>query len=154
VKQSLSWGLQTFWLPSNKRRELGKELKFIQTKPGNCDTSFGAHRNMCTETLSETIFQFNPEICSKQTVDTRNPPDIVYVCSHYAFMQFQTATAYVGTALSELLSDWRELSKCQYRVWWTVKCENTKFLTQFGRMKFLNFERLVTSSVVWNIFFF
>jgi hypothetical protein len=31
--------------------------------------------------------------------------------------QFQTANAYVGTALSELLADWWELSKCQYQGW-------------------------------------
>ena len=80
------------------------------------------HRNcilhsMCTETVSYTISRFTVTKCNEQTLDTSNPPDIIYVGSHYAVMQFQTATAYVVTTPSELFSGLWDLSMCQYYVW-------------------------------------
>jgi len=55
---------------------------------------------MCTETVSYKVSRFTATKYSEQTVDTSNPPDIIYVSSHYAVMQFQTATAYLVTTLS------------------------------------------------------
>jgi hypothetical protein len=103
------------------------------------------HRNcvlhsMCTETLSNTLSRFTATKCSEQTLDSSNPPYIVYVGKHYAVTQFNTATAYVVTTLSELLSDSWDLSKCQYQVLLPIKCENTKFVTHFWGIDLLNFE--------------
>jgi hypothetical protein len=71
---------------------------------------------MYTETVTNTISRFPASKCSEQTVDSSNPPDIAYIGSHYAVTQFQTATAYVVTTLTELSDSW-DLSKCQYQGW-------------------------------------
>jgi hypothetical protein len=54
---------------------------------------------MCPESQSYKTSRFTATKFSKQTVDSSVTTDNIYVESHYALMQFQTATAYVVTAV-------------------------------------------------------